>query len=527
MSKKSILSEADKQRIISQKEIVHQRKKEIVEGLPHLYGFKHYTWSRQFFESHNKMNLLCAGNQLSKSSTQIRKCIEWATNPKLWKVLWPGRTPRIFWYFYPSIDVAKVEVEKKWIPEFLPRGRYKDDMVRGWRLDATKRETNAIHFNSGISVYFKYYSQEAINLQSSTVDAIFTDEEIPVDYYNELLARTFASDGYFHMVFTATLGQELWQRAIEGVGDKEMFKDAFKLQVSMYDCQFYEDGSPGAYDLEKIKRVEEKCTSEAEIQKRVHGKFIADSGRKYYAYSASRHYMKKFPIPVDWKLYGGVDIGSGGSGGKDAHPGAICFVAVRPDYQFGVVYRAWRGDSEATTAGDILNRFIELRDQDQLTLQIFDQNAKDFGTIAGRIGESFCKAEKSHEIGEQVVNTLFKNDMIMLFDDDPEIAKLGSELQSLQKSTPKNRAKDDLADAFRYAVVKIPWDFSIAKSAVEIKAPALPLYDRPIAELSSAELRELEIMERRGLVPRASGHSKDTWEETEEEFDFWNESYGN
>ena len=45
------------------------------EGLPFLHGWKWYSWARAFFESQNQVNLLCAANQISKSSTQIRKAL--------------------------------------------------------------------------------------------------------------------------------------------------------------------------------------------------------------------------------------------------------------------------------------------------------------------------------------------------------------------------------------------------------------------------------------------------------------------
>jgi hypothetical protein len=45
-----------------------QQKMKIMENLPHRYGMKHYPWSRKFYESTNKMNLLVAANQIGKSS---------------------------------------------------------------------------------------------------------------------------------------------------------------------------------------------------------------------------------------------------------------------------------------------------------------------------------------------------------------------------------------------------------------------------------------------------------------------------
>jgi len=120
----------------------------------------------------------------------------------------------LFWYFYPSAEVATIEFQKKWLPEFMPKGAKKGCFKYGWREEYDKKFIKAIHFNSGVSMYFKFYSQNVMNLQSGSVHAIFTDEELPVDYYSELKARLFGTRGYFHMVFTATLNQEFWWRAI-------------------------------------------------------------------------------------------------------------------------------------------------------------------------------------------------------------------------------------------------------------------------------------------------------------------------
>jgi phage terminase large subunit-like protein len=509
----------DLDKITARKNAVSKKKQEIIDGLPHLYGRKWYRWARAFFETKNKNAILCAANQISKSSTQIRKCIHWATATKLWPELWK-QPPKVFWYLYPSQDVATVEFEKKWLPEFMPRGKYREDPTYGWRVEYEKKHIKAIHFNSGVTVYFKTYTQNVETLQTGTVDAIFCDEELVEDLYSELRARLFASDGYFSMVFTATLNQEMWYRAIEGQGTEELFPDWFKMQVTMYDCLLYEDGSLGGFTEERIRQIEATCKSKAEIQRRVHGRFITESGRKFHAFDPSRHYVQPHDI-TNWRLYGAADIGSGG---REGHPGAICFVAVRPDYREGRVFMAWRGDHVQTTAGDIYNRFVAMRGDKIFNMQIYDQQSKDFGTIASRAGDSFFKAEKSHELGEEIINTLFAHDMMKLFDGDDEIRKLGVELNLLLKSTPKVKAKDDLADAFRYALTQIPWDWSAIKVKQEAEDP-LHLADRPFSTLSDKEKAELEIMERRGIITRKD--SKDTWQETEDEFAYWNDQYGN
>lgn len=496
---------------IARMEEENRRLRNEVE-LPFLYGWKWYPWAREFFESQNKINLLCAANQISKSSTQIRKCIHWATDQQLWPQLWANR-PVQFWYLYPSKNVANAEFETKW-KQFLPRGAMKEDDYYGWKEERKQGDIVAIHFNSGVHVYFKTYEQNAANLQTGTCDALFADEELPVNLFDELMFRISASDGYFHMVFTATLGQDFWRRAMEpGEEEKEELPTAFKKTVSLYEAMFYEDGSPSHWTLEKIKRIEARCSTDAEIQKRVFGRFIVIGGRKYESFDIKRHFKPKHPVPDSWLIYAGADIGGGG---KNAHKSALCYVAVRPDFRAGRVFLGWRGgDDENTTSGDVVNKHIKISKDNSLSNYAgrhYDWGNKDFGEIAIRMGHPFEKAEKSHEIGEDVVNTLFKNDMLFIYEDE-ELRKLGAELAQLKKNENKKKAKDDFADALRYCVTKIPWDWTFLTGAKS------DLDDDPEKPLSDVER---QLLERR---KRSEDDDEKEKRRIDDEFDEANESY--
>lgn len=479
--------------------------------LPFLYGWKWYRWARDFFESTNRVNLLCAANQISKSSTQIRKCIDWATNQEKWPSLWVHK-PVQFWYLYPSKPVINAEFETKW-KQFLPKGEMKNDPYYGWKEERSQGNIIALHFNSGVHVYFKTYEQNAANLQTGTCDAIFCDEELPLALFDELMFRISASNGYFHMVFTATLGQDFWRRAMEpDEGEKEELVDAFKKTVSLYEALEYEDGTPSHWSLEKIKRVEARCSTDAEIQKRVFGKFIVIGGRKYESFDIKRHFKPKHPIPESWLIYVGADIGGGG---PDAHKSALCYVAVRPDFRAGRVFLGWRGDHEITTSGDVVNKHIAITKESELKSfsdRRYDWGNKDFDTISTRMGHPFQKAEKSHTIGEDVINTLFKHDMLFIYDTE-ELRKLGAELATLKKNENKKRAKDDFADALRYCVTTIPWDFSAltgAKSDTD---------EEPEMILSEMERQNKE---RRAQFEKGN---EDEQRRIDQEFDEWNDAY--
>lgn len=496
---------------------IKEAEVKLAKELPHLYGFPWYSWAYDFFTSRKKLNFLCAANQISKSSTQIRKCIDWATDPAKWAELWPAHpNPNQFWYLYPTSNQATIEFEKKW-KDFLPKGEFKDHPQYGWTSETKNKEIFAIHFNTGVSVYFKSYKQGLEALQTGTVYAVFLDEEVPEDLWDELVFRVSAVNGYIHMVFTATMGQEVWRLTLEPKkGEKEKFPDAWKRQVSMYDCQTYMDGTPSQWTMERIQQVINTCKSDQEVLRRVYGKFVKDEGLKYPQYSVSRHFVPGHPIPQSWLYYMGADIGSGGNEG---HPSAICVVAVRPDYREGRVVYSWRGDGVPTTASDVYQKSQEISDELGVPFagKFYDWASAEFGQISARNGGGWIPADKSHETGESVINVLFRNDILKIYDQS-ENSKLSGELSTLTLEGNKRKKKDDLSDAFRYTVTRIPWDWSIIGSYVTGVGK-----EKGTDEEKKLTPMQLEVKLRREQFLKSETTGG---EDLEEEFNFWNDSYG-
>lgn len=511
------MTEEEKRVLIAQLDREEKELNRMLQ-LPFLYGWKWYPWARAFYESDNKVNLLCAANQISKSSTQIRKCINWATDQSLWPRLW-RRKPIQFWYLYPTSKQVSAEFETKW-KLFLPEGAMKDDPVYGYTVERAKQDIIAIHFKSGVHVYFKTYAQNVTALQSGTCEAIFCDEELPEPLYSELTFRLAASDGYFHMVFTATLGQDIWRLAMEPLeGEPEFLPNAFKQTVSLYDSEFFEDGTPSHWTPERVKQIEAACKSMPEIQKRVHGRFILAGGRKYEEFDILRHLKPAHMVPKTWLIYGGADPGSGGlqsETGNRPHYPALVYVAVSPDMRRGRAFLGWIGDDGTRyTAGDVVDRHLELKRANKLQLsdQRYDFANRDFFEIAKRNGEHFEKAEKKHDVGVPILNTLFQNDMLQIYD-TPELRKLAKELSTLQKSALKRHADDNFCDALRYCCATIPWDFSVLDSKI---AMVKEEPDEPLTALQQ------QILDRRKDMDEANQREKDR---VQDEFDEWNDQYG-
>lgn len=342
------------------------------------------------------------------------------------------------------------------------------------------------------------------------------DEELPEEHYNELIFRISASNGYFHMVFTATLGQDFWRRCMEPSSkEEEALPHARKWCVSLYECKEYEDGTPSIWTDKRIQEVKDRCLNEKEVLKRVYGRFVYEGGgRKFEHFDIKRHMQAPHFLPKSWFIYAGVDIGTGG---ENNHPAAIAFVGVSPDHTKGRVFLCWRGDKEETTAGDILEKYNQMVLDHKLTITacFYDWASRDFELIQQRAGGSFQKADKSHETGEHMLNTLFKNNRLLIYDND-ELQKLATELTTLKNSTNKRKAKDDLIDALRYAVTKIPWNWEdIAGVPQEIEQPKMKL-------MTAEEELAHQIDERRKLFKTENDNEN---QRIEDEIAEWNQAY--
>lgn len=486
------------------------------ECLPHIYGQKFYSWQRRIFESRNPMTLFTAANQVGKSSILIRVHNHWATEKSLWPTLWRNR-PIQFWYLYPDYGTATREFETKWVPEFMPRDEMEKDAAYGWKAHYEKGYIKYIRWNSGLITFFMAYAQQTKSMQASSVHAMFGDEEIEAHHVPELQFRLIANDGYLFCGFTATLGQELWRCAMEETGQYEAFPDAFKQQISLYDCQRFEDGSPSHWTKEKINRAIAACGgNENEIQRRIYGKFVKPEGKRYPNFSRKYHVRKPdSPLPPkEWLIYSAADLGSGvgfGTGfqkNSGGHPAAITFIAVSPDFKQGRVFKHWNGKGHLTSADDVFKRWMQMRGHLRCVSQSYDFSGKDFGIIAQRAGEGFQRANKDRKTGDDTMNSLFNNNMLII-DDTEECYPLIRELENLRIDENKTSSQDDSADSTRYTVTLIPWDWAFLNP--ELNLPP------------GCELPDDEQTQRRKA---ASSHHEEELDATasyETEISFWND----
>lgn len=481
------------------------------ENLPHLFGHKMYQWQYDFFHSKNKNAFISAGNQLGKTEIQGRKLINLATCVDTWDQ-WFTTKPDCFWYLLPSKEMVEAIIDLKWKPGLLPKGIFKDHAKYGWEFKKAHGSYSYLHFNNGLRIYFKSYSMGAEVLQSGTCDYIAFDEELPWELYSELNMRRTARNGYLSGVMTPTIGQEEWRKTFEGVDSNELFPNAFKKQVALYDCQRFIDGSPSHWTNERILQVVQSCATDAEIQRRVYGKFVKSEGLVYPQFSIKKNVKPQHPIEFSKGLiYTGVDPGAGKISER-SHPCAFTFVWVSADYSKGIVFKHWRSPvGMAIEPRDILKEYTKARGTLVVCREMYDHHDADFQVVANRAGFAFEKADKRRDFGHQMINLLFKSGALYIFDIE-EMTPLIQELTTLDLNTAKTSAADDSIDSMRYAITTIPWnwgkitdmevDFGGEESKKEKIIDMRKLSEQDIDKLQAKDNSELQV-----------------------EFDFWNSMY--
>jgi hypothetical protein len=491
---------------------------ELRRRLPHRYSMKFFPWQREWFDCREKVQVLTAANQVGKSLCMMRKTIECAINQELWMQMLPesGERSKTLWYLYPTREMAMAEFNDKWRPMLPP----KDDPEYGWTLIKPDKASPIVTFDHiGSSIHFKTYSQGATYLQAGSVGFLAADEELPEELIPELQSRVAATNGYMVFGFTATLGQQIWKSIVE---ERTMWPDAWVRQISLYDCLEYEDGSPTMWTHERIKARIDQCTTKAEVQRRVFGKFVKDEGLRFPQFDREIHLAPEHPVPKDWEVWSGVDYGSGGERG---HPASIVFTAVSPDYRQARVIRSWRGDKIATTAEDIIDTWEEMKStiHNRVVATYYDYAAADLGMIAERRGLPWMRADKSRDSGNSVLAALLKSKAIKFYIPHegsvvPSIYlegfKLAQELESLGQKVDKVRDKDDLCDAARYSIVKIP--FAIRSGAESYTLDSAPRDTRSYAAYEARhDPKALQMWTTHDDVLDGEG-----------EFEFWNGMLG-
>lgn len=477
--------------ILQRKVELERQKQHIIDSLPHLHGFDWYPYQKEFLSVHKEIQVLCCANQLGKTTILLAKLVNLATDLKLWKKYWE-KPPVTFIYMLPNQKLHDEAARTKW-ESVLPRNEYKKHPIYGWEWVRRGKSYLGIEFNSGVKILFWSFGMSNTNRQSISASVVAFDEEPDAEIIPEVHTRTSAIriaqgnrknawGGFKIFAFTPTKSQNFFREVLEETGRKERWPvsdgNVWKKCVSLYDCQKHVSGKKSIWTRRKIDKIKKTLPTEAEIKRRVYGRFQASEDLVYPQYSREKNNIDFIPALPGYLYYAGIDYGSGGT----AHPSAIAFVAVNKAYNKGYVTDVWIGDNgELTTCSDVIEKYKSMIRGRTIVQAFYDWGAKDLHTFAMRAGLNLNKANKDHKIGEDLLNALFKNRMLWICDTDYHTNVTSTQFTTFVKKKNVKKEFDDGIDAVRYAISSIPWDVEnpgeishATKREIEQTAKALP-----------------------------------------------------
>lgn len=505
--------------VLSKKIALEKQKQYIKDSLPHLYGFDWYPYQRDFLNTNKEIQVLCCANQLGKSTILCAKLVDFATNPKRWEKCWVDK-PQLFLYLLPNQKMHDENAQSKWL-SVLPKNEYEDHPQYGWKWLKRGKSFLGIDFNSKIRIRFLSYGMSVHSMQNFSAEIVAFDEEPDWEIVPEVQTRTQAIKvaqsnmknawgGFKIFAFTPTKSQNFFREVLEESGPKERWPvsqgNVWKRCVSLFDCQKHVSGAKSIWSDKKINKIIKSLPTEAEIKRRVYGRFQASEDLVYPQYSRTSNNIEHVPPLSEYLYYAGIDYGAGGT----SHPSAIVFVAVHPEYNKAYVTDCWMGDGELTTCQDVIEKYRSMIRGRNVVNAYYDWAAKDLHTIASRSGLTLMKANKDHKIGEDTLNALFKNRMLTICDTDYYSNIMSTQLATFVKKRNTQKTFDDLIDALRYAVSSIPWDF-------ETEGDKKHEFKR---EIERAQSPRPEATYRDGTPRRASQRS-DTNDFIGQEFSNW------
>jgi hypothetical protein len=505
-----------------QKELVLLKLEERDRDLnPHKY-FEFYDWQDEFIyqEKHiekygkypNRLYLTCA-NQIGKTFAIQNLALFLCTNVEFRKKRWGNNLPRVIWYVLPTQDHINDFYNEKWEPDILSRDEAKADGEFAWKEIKKGKDIKGIYFkNTKCTLNFITLSARSSSHQGRSVGAILFDEEPPVDKLAELETRTASfndpetglSTAILAFAFTPTSAQDYFKRVFQFQDlrflnkvpkdlkdkyfldkhtdthrtctpqeeEKELFKagpTTWKRRVSMFEAVKFKSGKRGKFTNARVREFIKAQPTNRDLMIRAFAQFEKeDDGGKIYKYfdrdkhlrSVERSYIQRFKR--GGLLTSGIDYGSGSN-----HPGGYVVTWVSDDKKTVKIVLKWRGEKgKVTTAGDIIEKYIAATKGWNISFPFYDHSCKDLATIYNRItGKELYKAEKSHEIGVGVVDTLYKHNMLEILgiDDEPYGEWAAVEYENLSNKIAKKDRSDELSDCIRYSLAGVAHMFEFTE----------------------------------------------------------------
>jgi phage terminase large subunit-like protein len=477
---------------------------------PHLY-VDLYDWQDEFINcTHHRQYLTCA-NQVGKTFSLMLKGHKWCTDKEFRIRQWGNNQPRVFWYVLPTQEHINDFFNDKWEPEILSRGDAKKKGPYSWKVIKKGMDVKGIKFlDTMCTLNFITLAAKSSSHQGRSVGGILFDEEPPVDKLAELETRTASfndpetglSTAILAFAFTPTSAQDYFKQIFSFQDEKflkhiprdlkdkyfldketdsyrtcsireqenELFKSSdtvWKRRVSMFEACTFKSGKPGRYTKGRIREFINGQPTKRDVLVRAFAQFEKeDDGGLIYKYFNRDVHLKKVPRHIIKTYAGrglitaGLDYGSGSN-----HPGGVVLTWISDDRKKVRILKMWRGEKgKVTTAGDIVDKYIEMSRGFDVDFPFYDHSAPDLNTIYNRMtGKELYKADKNVVKGVGLIDTLFKNNLLQIYyhDDEPYGDWVAQEYENLSNNVKKHGRLDELTDCIKYSLSGIAHMFQL------------------------------------------------------------------
>lgn len=235
--------------------------------VPHLSRHKFYKWSRRLLDSKASRVILCAGNQVGKSTAMAIRNIDWITDIEGKKDRWSSDVKaNSFLYLYSDKGTMASELKSVWRPLLLMDGKCKSSYLYA------KMGDDFIDFpNVGSRIYFRLHDF-AEDVVPGRYDHITIDEEPRLSLQ---CIKVLMECPYFVCGYTPVLRHGVMSKILCTPG---LFSKVESIRVSLYECLKYEDGDDATpWDRDDILRFEGKLASGEEVQRRVYASLLGEA----------------------------------------------------------------------------------------------------------------------------------------------------------------------------------------------------------------------------------------------------------
>lgn len=460
------------------------------------------------------------------------KAMMWCTDVEFREKQWGDNLPKTIWYTLPTQEHINDFFHEKWEPEFLARDESKKEGPYAWKVVKKNNDIKGIKFlATNCTLNFVTLKASSSSHQGRSVGGILFDEEPDAKKLSELETRTASfnhpetglSTALLAFAFTPTSAQEyfksifsfqdekflanvpedlrrkfFWDKETESFrtcslreASKERFPASdtvWKRRVSMFEACKYRSGKRGKFTHARIRQFINDQPTRRDKLVRAFAQFEKEDmgGLLYKNFNRDIHtkYIEKTDLAkfkVTGMLTAGLDYGSGSN-----HPGGVVITWVSDDRKQVKVIKMWRGiPGKVTTAGDIVEKYLEMSKGLNIEFPFYDFSCADLKTIYNRMtGKDLISAAKAKE-GYGFVDLLFKNNMIQLLghEDEPYIDWASVEYENISHHVDKTQRTDEISDCVRYSLYGIAHLFDLENlipvTAIELKEKIIDIIKTP------------------------------------------------